>query len=304
MLDTSRRTLVIVAFSTLVGCTTPAVPATMPDVSAQALRLYATSATLPLVTDLTGAYTERQLTFETRTGNFRTALDALIEGDAACIFTSYLPPPEMLPVSLWAAPVGQDGIAVIVNPLNPITALSLDQLRELYQGRIAGWHDLGWQQPGTLTPTPWTTPGVTPPGIPPDLAAGPAITVFSREDGSDTRAAFERLVMGQRRTTLAARLVSSSSGMIEAVANTPGGIGYVSLAHLTDTVRALAIEGVAPTTAGVQDSTYPLRLTVYVVGLQEPADAYRAFIGWIQSPPGQTIVARQYIPLMQALPVP
>jgi hypothetical protein len=264
-----KQTLAIVAFTTLVGCSSPTVPATMPDASASMLRLYATSATLPLVIDLTEAYSDRQLTFETRSSSFRTALNSLIEGETPYLFTSHLPShvpaPDGLSFSLWAAPVAQDGIAIIVNPAVPFDQLSLDGLRSLYLGRNETGHDL---------------------------------VVFSREEGSDTRAEFERLVMGSRRTTLAARLVTSSETMVSAVAQTPGAVGYVSLAYVTQQVRTLAIDGVAPTPQSIAQHRYPLRLTLFVAGLEEPAGSYRSFIGWIQSPEGQQVVGKRYVPLV------
>lgn len=269
-----KRTLVIVAFTTLVGCSTPSVPATMPDTSVQTLRLYATTATLPLVTDLTGSYGDTQLNFETHSGNFRSALNSLLEGESSYLFTSHLPAPETFPVTLWAAPVAQDGIAIIVNPTNPVTDLSLDHLREIYQGRIGNWRDLGGQDND--------------------------LVIFSREEGSDTRAEFDRQVMGVRKTTLAARLIVNSSGMVEAVASTPGGVGYISLAYINPSVRALAIQGVIPDQAAVFDNRYPLRSTVFVVGLAEPTAGSRAFFGWLQSPAGQQVVARRYSPLGNA----
>jgi phosphate transport system substrate-binding protein len=267
-----KRTLVIVAFTTLVGCSSPGVPATMPDTSVQTLRLYATTATLPLVTDLTGSYGDPQLNFETHSGNLRSALNSLLEGESSYLFTTHLPAPEAFPVTLWAAPVGQDGIAIIVNPVNSVDDLSLDMLREIYQGRISNWRDLGGQDSD--------------------------LVIFSREDGSDTRAEFDRQVMGQRKTTLAARLIVTSSSMVEAVASTPGGIGYVSLAYLNPSVQALAIQGIIPDQASILANRYPLRSTLFVVGLTEPTATSRAFIGWLQSPTGQSVVARRYSPLV------
>ncbi|MBC8099724.1 MAG: substrate-binding domain-containing protein [Armatimonadetes bacterium] len=274
-----KRTLVIVAFTTLMGCSpSPSLPATMPQASTHPLRLYSTSAVLPLVTDLTATYGDLNVTFETRTANFRAALNSLLlEGnDSPYLITTHLPPPESVAVRLWAAPLAQDGIAVIVNPANPLRNLTLDQLRAVYQGRHPAWRALG--------------------------GGDDPLVVFSQEDGSDTRAEFERLVMGQRRVTLGARLVTSSAAMLEAVAATPGGIGYVSLAALDTRVRALTLDGIAPTQANVAQQLYPLRSTVFAVGLAEPAGAYRAFFGWVQSPAGQAVVAQHYAALAAGTP--
>jgi phosphate transport system substrate-binding protein len=265
-----KHTLVVVAFSTLVSCS-PTVPATTPATADTALRFYATTATLPLVTDLTSAYSgEWQVAFETRSGNYRITLERLLDGETSYFITNHLPPPDELAV--WAAPIAQDGIAVIVHPDNPITNLTTDQLRSIYQGRVSNWQDLGGS----------------------DLA----LNVISREDGSGTRNEFEQLVMGNRQTTFAAMIAPSSEGMIELVARTPGSIGYVSQAFLNASVRAVSIDGITPILDHIFDNTYPLRSTIFVAGLQEPQNTERAFIGWMQSSEGQQIIAQRYSPLL------
>lgn len=106
--------------------------------------------------------------------------------------------------------------------------------------------------------------------------------------------------MGSRQTTFAARIAPSNLDMVSAVAQTPGGIGYVSLAFVDPRVRAVPIAGVECTLATVRDNTYPLRTTLFVVGLEEPEGLYREFIGWTQSAAGQAVVARRYSPLIAA----
>lgn len=264
-----KHALVVVAFSTLVSCS-PTVPATTPVTTDAALRFYATTATLPLVTDLTSAYSgEWQVGFETRSGNYRITLERLLNGETSYFITNHLPPPDDLAV--WAAPIAQDGIAVIVHPDNPVTNLNTDQLRDIYQGRVSNWRELG--------------------GL--DLP----LNVISREDGSGTRNEFEQLIMGNRQTTFGALIAPSSEGMIELVARTPGSIGYVSQAFVNDSARAVSVDGIAPTLDHIFDNTYPLRSTIFVVGLQEPLEAERAFIGWMQSSEGQRIVSLRYSPL-------
>ncbi len=269
-----QQALMIAAFTTLVGCTSASVPATMSETSVQPLRLYATTATFPLVTDLTRNYTDQYLTFEAQSGNFRSALNTLLEGETAYIITSHLPPPDTLPMPLWAAPIAQDGIAMIVHPSNPLIGLSLDQIRDIYQGRVNSWR-----------------------GLSPSDGQHANLVLFSREDSSDTRAEFERLVMGHRRTSQAARLVTSSRAMLNAIASTPGGIGYISLAEADASVKTLFIDDIAATQMNVLTHQYPLRSTIFIVGQQEPLGLDRVFIGWVQGVEGQQIVKRYYAPL-------
>jgi phosphate transport system substrate-binding protein len=272
----AKRTLAIVALTTtLMSCSARMVPASTPTPPV-ALKLYATTATLPLVHDLTTAYSEANplVTFETRSGSYHTMLDRLNAGDTPYFISNHLPPDS----PLWAAPLGQDAIAIVVHPLVNTRSLTTVQLRDIYQGRITNWSSFG--------------------ETPQD------IVVISREDGSGTRAEFERLVMGQRPTTPNARIAPSSVSMMESVAAVPGSIGYVSMSHLNNEIRALAIDGVLPTLETVSQNRYPLRATLYVVGLQPPEGDYLRLIAWMQSPEGQAVLSQRYAPLADLLSLP
>ena len=75
---------------------------------------------------------------------------------------------------------------------------------------------------------------------------------------------------------------------------------------MNESVRALTLDGAAPTLDNVYENVYPLRSIIYVTGRQEPSaedeleQHYRAFIGWVQSPEGQALVAQHYAPLLRA----
>lgn len=253
----------------LVSCSAPIVPASTPTNGAMTLRVYATTATLPLLNDLTTHYTQTHtpLVFETLTGNFQAMLEAIRTDKSAYLLTNHLPETE----ALLAWPIGQDGIAVIVNAQNSITTLSSQQLRNIYLGHVANWNAVG--------------------------GSTEDIIVLSREDGSGTRAEFEKLLMGERLTTQSAQIAPSSEAMLSSVASLPGAIGYMSMGYLAASVQPVAVDGVLPTPSTVFDNTYPLRATLYVIGFSEPEAAYREFIGWIQTPEGQSIVGLHYAPL-------
>ncbi len=268
----AKRALAVVAF-TLVSCSTSAVPASTPTSDTVTLRLYATTAAIPLLHDLTTPYTEANpgIHFEIVTGDFQTVYDQLMTDRKGYLLTNHLPDGSGdNQLSAW--PIGQDGIAVIVNPENPVTSLSTEQLRRIYLGHTTNWKEVG--------------------------GADQPIVVLSREEGSGTRAEFERLLMGDRLTTQSAQIAPSSAAMASSVAQSAGSIGYVSMSYVDKTVQALKIDGVAPSTDTVFQNTYPLRSTLFVVGLAEPEDQYREFVGWIQSPDGQKEVGRHYAPLL------
>jgi phosphate transport system substrate-binding protein len=267
----TRRPLILVAF-TLVGCSNQLLPAATPTIPTTTLRIYATTPAIPLLEALTQAYSAANpaARFEIASGGFESVLARIERGDAPYFFTNHLPP-DAEARGLWAAPIGQDGIAVIIHPNNALRGLSSEQLRAIFQGRVANWRELGGMDA--------------------------EIVVFSREDGSGTRAEFESLIMGERRTTRSAQIAPSSAAMRTSVARTPSGIGYISTSYLDSTVRALSIDGIAPTLEHVTANAYPLRSTLFIVGEREPEANYRAFIAWVQSPAGQAVVARHYAPL-------
>jgi len=267
----AKRALAVVAF-TLASCSGQTLPASTPTIEVTALRLYVTTPMIPLINSLTAAYSRVNpaVVFEVNTGNYEAMVDQVLLHDDAYLLTNYLPPENES--SLIALPIAQDGIAIIVHPSNPVTNLTVSRIRSIYQGWINNWAEVG--------------------------GADQPITVISREDGSGTRLVFENLVMGSRRTTTTAQIAPSSAAVVTSVARTPGAIGYVSMSYLNSGVQPLRIENVAPLLENVASNRYPLRSLVYFAGLQEPETHFRNFIGWAQSPDGQTIIAQQYAPLM------
>jgi phosphate transport system substrate-binding protein len=274
-MGSTRRTLAAVAF-TLVSCSSQILPAATPTIHVTALRLFVTTPAIPLIHNLTTTYSHLNpsITFEVSSGDYDAMVQEVMRDDSAYLVTNHLDNQS----PFWAAPIGQDGIAVIIHPDNDISALTSAQLRDIYQGWTSNWNDLGGHNGD--------------------------IIVISREDGSGTRAEFESLIMGNRRTTSNAQIAPSSAAIVQSVARQPNSIGYVSMSYLNESVRALTIDGAAPTLANVAQDIYPLRSILYVAGQREPVATdgleahYRAFIGWMQSPEGQALIARGYAPLL------
>lgn len=268
----ARRAFAVVAF-TLVSCSSQMLPASTPTTEVTSLRLFVTTPMIPLVTNLTAAYSRinPSVVFEINSGSYEAMVEEALLDEDAYLLTNYLPPEDESP--LIAFPIAQDGIAVIVHPSNTVSGLSINRLRGIYQGWINNWSEVGGEDE--------------------------PITVITREDGSGTRHVFENLVMGIRRTTTTAQIAPSSAAMVVSVARQPGSIGYVSMSYLNTSVRALSIDNIAPTLDNVAANVYPLRALVYFAGLQEPESHFRHFIGWAQSPDGQAIIAQNYAPLLQ-----
>lgn len=269
MLKSARRTLAMIALTTLVGCNAYLTPATPPTSVPTPLRINTTSTTTPLMDVLSQAYGEQHpgSTFDTTSANHATLLRRLSADPSMYFLSNHLP--QNQPV--WAAPIAQDGLAIIVHPGNTVRSLTLEQLRRIYRGYITNWQDVGGS----------------------DLN----VTVFSRDAGTDIRAEFERLVMGQERTTPNAQLLPSTDAVLAQVMDNPGGIGYVPLSHIRGEVALLVIDGTEPSLSSVAQNVYPLRTVIYIVGTKEPMGTYRDFVGWVQGTAGQASFAGLFAPL-------
>jgi len=167
--------------------------------------------------------------------------------------------------------VAIDGIAVIVNSGNPVSNLSIEQIRNIYTGQITNWSQVG----GSSAP----------------------IAVISREAGSGTRGAFEEIIGFQGRL-LAGANENTSTGAIKAgIAQNPNAIGYISLGSVDETIKALSVDGVSPATENVLNGSYRVaRPFIVLTGNNLHAES-KAFVDWMLSSQGQTIVRRSWIPV-------
>jgi phosphate transport system substrate-binding protein len=180
--------------------------------------------------------------------------------DAAIVHTE---PPSSSGV--WISGLAYDPVAIIVNPANPIEDVTLAQLSDLFQGRTFDWVPFG----GT----------------------GEVIPV-SREAEAYSRQLFEERVMQTRAVTRNAVLQPSAAAVIDFVAKTPGAIGYAPASHLDERVKALRIEGVAPTSEAAANGKYLLADPLYLIAQQEPSGDLREFAAWLLGNPGQTLLSQ------------
>lgn len=129
--------------------------------------------------------------------------------------------------------------------------------------------------------------------------ADDAITVVSREDGSGTRGAFIELfgvqvkdASGKKvdQTTEEAEISNSTEVVLTSVAGNPNSIGYASLGSLNDTVKALKIDGVAPSVASIADGSYKIARPFNIMLSQKAGGAAKAFVDYILSADGQKVV--------------
>ena len=131
-------------------------------------------------------------------------------------------------------------------------------------------------------------------------SANAPISVYSREDGSGTRGAFVELFGIEQKdangdkvdmTTSAAAITNSTAVMMTSVGGDPNAIGYISLGSLDDTVKAVSIDGVAPTAAAVKDGSYAIARPFNIVTKGELAAPAADFLAFIMSTEGQAVVS-------------
>jgi len=177
--------------------------------------------------------------------------------------------------------IAKDGVAVVVNPASTIENLTIEQIKKIYVGEIKNWKEVG----GEDAP----------------------IVVVSREEGSGTRGAFTEITKVMEKneageevdsTTKDALVQGSTGAVMQTVATTPNTIGYVSLGSLSDTVKAVKVEDVAPSNETVLSGEYKIsRPFLYVVG-GELTEVAQLFIDFIMSDEGQAIVEESgFIPV-------
>lgn len=164
--------------------------------------------------------------------------------------------------------IAKDGIVVIVNNGNSLSALTVNQTKDIFSGNVTTWTQVNG-------------------------ASGGKIVVVTREEGSGTRDGFQSLVMGGSNGTKivnTAIVQSATEAITQAVKGDPNSIGYVSLASLTGDVKAVKIEGVAASEQTVSDGTYKL-VRPFIFLTKGPATGEtKKFIDWVLSPAGQAIV--------------
>lgn len=173
--------------------------------------------------------------------------------------------------SLKTVIVARDGIVMIVNPKNPVKNLTLDQIRNIYNGKIKNWKEVG--------------------------GSDQAVTVVSREEGSGTRSSFEAIIKNITLTKEA--IIQDSNGTVrETVANDHNSIGYISHGLVNNKISALMLNGIACTNDDINKGLYPLVRPVYFLTREEPQGLSKSFIDFILSEQGQkTILTNGLIPV-------
>lgn len=160
-----------------------------------------------------------------------------------------------------------DGIAIIVNPQNGVSGLTIQQIADIYIGKIKNWKDVG--------------------------GSDAEILLIGREAGSGTRDGFESITKTKDQCQYRQELTSTGD-VITTVSKNPAAIGYASLAEVKENVKALPVDGVSPSEATVKDGSYKIQRPFVLVTKNGAAlsKAAQAFFDFATSSAASEIISK------------
>lgn len=278
----------------LSGCQSSA---EVPDQSSQPGAFYIQNKGSDTIVNLALAWAERyealhpEVSISVTGGGTGTGITALIDHTVDIANASRQIKPEELEnarknrVNPVEFVIARDAIAVIVNPENPVSHLTLQQISDIYSGRINNWQELG----GENRP----------------------IVRLSRETNSGTHVYFLETVLrlgDPSNKTLFSEdtlLLSSSEGITAEVKDNPNAIGYDGLGYVVPEVKVISVAKdahsafVQPSAETVNNQSYPIARDLYMYTNGEPQGAIRDYLDWIRSPEAQQIVTNLgFVPIV------
>ena len=174
--------------------------------------------------------------------------------------------------------VAYDALAVVVNPSNPVTRLTREQLEDIFRGKITNWKEVGGEDC--------------------------RIVVYSRETSSGTYEFFKESVLENKNYMSSILSMPATGAIIQSVRQTKGAIGYIGLAYLNKYVKPLAVsyDGGAhyalPSVETAADGSYPIVRPLYYYYDSSKEGVVSSFISYALSPVGQASVLEQgFIPV-------
>lgn len=185
-----------------------------------------------------------------------SGIKAVSEGRCEIGLSSRSLKEEEIAGGLTETVLAYDGIAIIVNPENSISDLTLEQIAAVFKGEVSNWNEVG----GDDMP----------------------IVLIGREAGSGTRDGFESIT-DTKDVCKYRQELTSTGDVLTTVSGNVGAIGYASLAAVKDSVRTLSVGGVAPSDSSVKDGSYVIQRPFILVTrtdapLSEAAQKFFEFV--------------------------
>jgi len=207
---------------------------------------------------------------EVEGGGTATGIRELIRGDVEIASASRPLRPEEARRLLerqgnlgYAVLVARDALSVYLHPDNPVTDLSMVELRGIFAGEIRRWSEVGGRDA--------------------------RIAVLTRNPASGTHFFFAQHVLGGGDYTRRARVLPTTAAIIEAVQDDPDAVGYGGVGYV-EGVRPCIVEGVAPTAENVRLGEYPISRYLYFYTAAPPEGLIKEFVDWVLGDEGQAIV--------------
>ena len=170
--------------------------------------------------------------------------------------------------------IAVDGIAIIVSPKNTVSNLTMNQTRDIFTGNITNWNQLG--------------------------GSDAKINVVNREEGSGTRDGVQTIVL--KGGNFSGGIVQSSTGAVRTtVSQDANAIGYISSAEVDSSVKAVSIDGMAPTYDNIANRTYKIQRDLFFVTNGDPSGLASQFLNFTLGPVGQELLkADGLVPISDA----
>ena len=179
---------------------------------------------------------------------------------------------EVAKYGLVSFPFAVDGVTVVLNPANPVSALTSAQVQEIFAGKITNWKDVG--------------------------GADAAITLYTRDEASGTREVFWGKLLKKGAIADKANVVASNGAMKVAVSQDAQGIGYMSIGFVDAAVKAPLLDGAEPSQDNAKSGAYKIARMLYMNTKGEPQGLTKLFIDYVTGPECTEIISKAgYIPL-------
>ncbi len=245
------------------------------------LRIDGSTTVLPIAQKAAEAYMKEhpEVTIAVSGGGSGNGIKAIIDGTVDVATSSRFIKDDEVKKAVekgsYPVPFGiaYDCIIPIVHPGNPVSNLTLDQLKGIYKGEIKNWKDLGG----------------------PDLK----IVVISRDTSSGTYEVWEEKVMKKERVSPSAMLQASNGMIVQTVSTNKYAIGYIGLGYLDNTVKAVTVNGVQGSEETTLSGRYPISRPLFFFTRGWPTGDAKDFINFVLLPQrGQKLVREAgFVPL-------
>lgn len=218
------------------------------------------------------------VTIQVTGGGSGTGISALINGTTdVCNSSRPIKPSETKKIKERYGTMGveipcaKDGITIYLHQSNPVKNLTIQQLKDIYTGRITNWNQVGGNDA--------------------------RIILYSRENNSGTYVFFKEEVLGNADFSPACQNLPGTSAVVNAVSKDKNGIGYGGAAYGKG-IKHPTLNSIEPTEANIKSGKYPLARNLYMYLKSKPTGSIKAFVDWVLGSEGQAIVKQiGYFPI-------